>query len=314
MIRYTGVAEENEYDSVWVSEDLGFRDAIVPLTSFAMKTKVIRLATGIIPLYYRSPALTAMTLATLDELSHGRLILGIGNGVRSWIEKQGIAFRNPLEAIKEYVEIVQGILSGKTISYSGRTYAVKDVRLSFKPSRSKIPVYIASRGPKMFQMAGKIADGALMCDGFFERTYVQWALENLRIGAESAGRNRKDVRLASYVWVSVSEDRDKAKEWVKPWLVNLLLEGAYDRHIERMGFSMNDVARIKNAAESGNSEKAYSEIDDYMLDATAIYGTPAECGKKMKEFKSSGVDMPIIVPLGPNVEETIKLSGNFRNP
>ena len=311
ILSYSRLAERNGYDSVWISEDLGFRDAVTPLASLATSTNRIKLATGIIPLYYRSPALAAMTIATLDELSQGRMILGIGNGVRSYVEKQGIEFRSPLRAMEEYVLIVRELLSGRSVTFEGEVYKLRDVQLSFKPRRLRIPTYIASRRQRMFQLAGKIADGAIMNDGFCAESYIKWALENMRIGAESAGRNRRDVKLMSLVWVSVSDNFDRAKEHVKPWFISLLVEGAFDPHMERLGISPNDANEVKQAWVRGRKKEAFERISEEMLDATAIYGLPNECARKMSKFRSAGVNLPIIIPLTPEKQKIIRIAGNW---
>ena len=308
ILYYSKVAEQNGYDSIWISEDLGFRDAVTPIASVAISTNRIKLATGIIPLYYRSPALAAMTIATLDELSQGRMILGIGNGVRSYVEKQGIEFRSPLRAMEEYVSIVRKLLSGKSLNFEGEVYKLSDVQLSFKPRRLRIPIFIASRRRRMFQLAGKIADGAIMNDGFCAEGYTKWALENVRIGAESAGRNRRDVKLTSLVWVSVSDNFDRAREYVKPWFISLLVEGAFDPHLERLGISRNDANGVKEAWMKGRKKEAFERISETMLDATAIYGLPNECARKMSKFRSSGADLPIIMPLTPEKEKIIRIA------
>jgi 5,10-methylenetetrahydromethanopterin reductase len=308
ILSYSRLAERNKYDSVWVSEDLGFRDAVTPLASLAMSTNRIGLATGIMPLYYRSPALAAMTLATLNELSKGRMILGIGNGVRSYVEKQGIEFRSPLKAMEEYIFILRQLLSGKSLTFEGEVYRLNDVHLSFETRSSRIPVYIASRRKRMFQLAGKIADGAIMNDGFCAESYIKWAMENMKIGAESAGRDKRDVKLVSLVWVSVSDNFDRAKEHLKPWFISLLVEGAFDPHMERLGISTNETNEVKQAWMRGRKKEAFEGISETMLDATAIYGLPKDCSRKMSKFRSSGVSLPIIMPLMPEKKKVINIA------
>lgn len=308
IVSYSRLAERSGYDSVWVSEDLSFRDAVTPLASLAMSTNRIGLATGIIPLYYRSPALAAMTVATLDELSKGRMILGIGCGVRSYVEKQGIEFRSPLKAMEEYIFILRQLLRGGALNFEGEVYRLNDVQLSFEVRKSRIPIYIASRRKRMFQLAGKIADGAIMNDGFCSEGYIKWALENMRIGAESAGRDKRDVKLVSLVWLSVSDNFDRAKERVKPWFISLLAEGAFDPHMERLGISANEAIEVKHAWIRGCKKEAFERISETMLDSTAIYGRPKECAKKMSKFRSSGVSLPIIMPLMPEKKKVISMA------
>jgi len=306
IIRYTRIAEENGYESVWVSEDLGFRDSIAPLACLAVSTERIRLATGIVPIYHRPPALMAMTIATLDEVSRGRMILGLGSGVRSYVEKQGIQFRQPLTTLEEYVSIIRRMLAGESLNYRSHLYNLSDAKLSFKPMRQEIPIYIAARGPKMFQLAGKIADGALMSDGFCSPNYIRWALRNMRIGAEKAGGSSGDIDLASFMLLSVSEDCDQAKENVKPHVISLLAGGALDSHLHTMDLSTDELDPTREAWLSGDRKEACVRVPDTLMDACAVYGTPEQCAYKMKELRSAGIGLPVIVPVGSDFEETIE--------
>jgi len=311
VIRYTKIAEELGYDSIWVAEDLGFRDAIVPLSSLAISTSKIKLATGILPVYYRSPALVAMTIATLDELSKGRIILGLGSGVRSYVEKQGIIFEKSLRTLREYVDIIRLLLTGESVEYKGRIYSLKGTKLEFKPFRTGVPIYVAARGPKMFQLAGEIADGVLASDGFCANTYVKWALRNLSVGAERAGKDVANVDFASLVFLSVSNDHHEAKENVKSAVISMLAEGTLAPYLQILGLCEDDLVSTRYELERGNFKKAYEKIPDSVLDASAIYGTPQECAIKMKDFRTAGVTLPIIEPIGPDKEWIMRLAKDW---
>jgi 5,10-methylenetetrahydromethanopterin reductase len=311
MIDYAKLAEANGYDSVWVAEDLGFRDAVGSVASLAMATNRIKLATGILPVYYRSPALTAMTAATLDELSGGRLILGLGTGARRYVERQGIEFSKPLSALREHTDVVRLLLKGESSTYRGRVHVLSEAKLSFRPVRRKIPIYIAARGAKMLQLAGEIANGVLTSDGFCSESYLKWALDNLRKGAERAGRNPRDVDFSSVVLLSVSNDHDEAKENVKPSVLTFLAKGYLDPYLEMWGLTVVDITPTREAWFKGDMKAACKKVPDALLDGSAIYGTPDECEKKMADFRAAGVRMPVIRPIGPKTESIIKLAKNW---
>ncbi len=210
--------------------------------------------------------------------------------------------------MEEYIFILRQLLSGRALTFEGEVYRLNAVRLSFKARRPSIPTYIASRRERMFQLAGKIADGAIMNDGFCAESYIKWATENMRIGAESAGRDKRDVKLVSLVWVSVSDNFNRAKEHVKPWFISLLVEGAFDPHMERLGFSVDEANEVKQAWVRGRKKEAFARISETMLDAAAIYGLPKECARKMSKFRSSGVNLPIIIPLIPEKKKVISMA------
>ena len=300
MVRYSRVAEKNGYESVWFSEDLGLRDAVTPLAAVSMATEKIRLGSAIFPIYYRPPALMAMTVATLDELSHGRFILGLGNGVRSYIEKQGLEFCLPLRTMEEYVEIVRKLLQGETVTYRGRMYDLTNVNLGFKVPRRKIPIYVAARGPRMFQLAGKLANGVIVSDGFCAEPYIRRAVELTRGSAESVGRDYSKFDFASYVLLSVSEDHDEAAEKVKRPVISLLAEGCFDHYLKDFGVTAQDIEPIRLAWEKGDNASAYAKVPDTLLDSCAVFGTPEECETKMKRLRTVGVKVPLIVPISTN--------------
>ena len=271
MIRYSKIAEECSYDSIWVAEDLGFRDAIGPLASLAVSTLKINLATGILPVYYRSPALVAMTIATLDELSKGRIILGLGNGVRSYVEKQGIKVEKSLRTMREYVEIIRLILTEESVEYQGQIHSLKGTKLEFRPFRTIVPIYIAARGPKMFQLAGEIADGVLISDGFCTDNYVKWALRNVSVGAKKVRRDPINVDFAALIFLSVSNDHNEARENVKASVLSLLAEGTLNPHLQTLGLDEDDLTPTRFALERGNFKEARGWIDQYDRAGTRVH-------------------------------------------
>ena len=311
ILQYANLAEESGYDSIWLAEDLGFRDAMVPLASLAVSTNRIKLATGILAIYYRSPTLNAMTAATLDELSGGRFILGLGSGVPRFLAAQGIDSNRKLEALKEYIEITRRILSGDSVQYEGRFHKLTGVKLSFKPPREKIPIYLAARRERMLQLAGQSADGVFVSDGFCSESYIRWASEKVRRGLEEAGRNSGDVDFSCAVLLSVAPNSDEAKEYVKPGVLTILSKGYLDPFLEMWGLTVADITPARNAWLSGNISAAYKKTPDALIDGSAIYGTPDECKNKMAKFRASGVDLPVIRPIGPNMSSTIKLAANW---
>jgi 5,10-methylenetetrahydromethanopterin reductase len=309
-LRYAKLGEERGYDSVWLAEDLGFRDAMVPLASIAVSTTRIKLATGILPIHYRSPALAAMTAATLAELSGGRLILGLGNGAPRFLSAQSIDSRKPLDALREYIEIIRRILKGDPVNHRGRFHNLTDVKLAFKPPRQEIPIYIAARRKMMFQLAGEIADGVLLSDGFCSESYIRWARENVRQGMEKTRRDH-NVDFCCLILLSISPDYEQAKENVKPPVLTILSRGYLDPFLEMWGLTAADVAPAREAWIKGNIIEACKKTPDALIDGSAIYGTPHDCSKKMARLRAAGIDLPVIRPVGLNVESAIELAKNW---
>ena len=194
------------------------------------------MATGLINPYTRHPVLIALTAATIDELSNGRLILGLGAGVRPLIEQMGISFRKPLKAVEEAVEIIRLLLKdgfrGRRTTYRGEIFKINDVDFGaceyftgfgrFKPIREQIPIYIGAISKRMIQLAGKIADGVLLSLGSAPEYVKHFVIKNLKIGAEKAGRKVEDVDVATYILCSVSKDKKEEHKEAKGFVTYAL--------------------------------------------------------------------------------------------
>ena len=141
VVKYSREAEKKGYDSVWIAEHYLFRDAFATLGAVALATSRIRLATGVVNPYTRHPAFIAMSVATIDELSNGRAILGIGSGVSFWIEEQmAMKMERPVSVTKESIQVIRRLLSGETVSYKGRTFTLRGMKLGFKTCQADIPI------------------------------------------------------------------------------------------------------------------------------------------------------------------------------
>lgn len=298
LIPYVQKAEELEFESVWMAEDYFYRNAILSLVTFALATDKIKLATGIINPFTRDPALIAMTLANLDEISKKRAILGLGSSLRLRIYEHHFREVSSLAAMKECIEVIRELLKGKKVTYEGRIFEIENIRLGVKPSRANIPIYIGAMGPKMLQLAGKIADGVLLTAGA-TREYIKFAIENIKNGANHAGRKLENVDVASFVILSVSKDPRIAKEATKREIAFLVTLPAMN-HVLRASELLNteNVMTIRKLGQKGEMSKAAEYVGEDLMNSLAVCGKPQECLEKLEELRSSGLKLPIIVPIG----------------
>ena len=193
-------AESLGYDMVWVPEG-GGSDSITRLAAFAGATRTVRLGTGILPVFSRTPALTAMTALGMHVVSGSRFTLGLGVGHRGSAEGiHGIPFRRPMTRMRETVEVVRQLLKGDRVSYQGRLFNVKDGSLGYG-GEFNVPIYIAALGPQMLELAGELADGVLL--NWAAPSYLEQAMEHLNIGAARAGRDLEEISVACYIRVAV---------------------------------------------------------------------------------------------------------------
>ena len=222
-------AERLGYSAVWVGEAYG-SDAATVLAWLAAKTERIGLGSGVFQMPGRSPAMTAMTAATIDQLSGGRFLLGLGSSgpqvAEGW---HGQRFRAQLARTREYVDVVRKALRREPLSYEGETLTLplpdgpgKTLKLTIAPVQPRIPGYLAALGPKNTELVGAIADGWLPV--LFSPDHVGEATRHLAAGAAGAGRRLSDVSITPIVYTSVHDDLERARDALRP-LVALYVGG-----------------------------------------------------------------------------------------
>lgn len=294
LVETAGLAEELGYHSIWVPEMWG-RDAFSILGLIAANTKRIRLATGIIPVFSRSPALIAQTIATLDEISGGRMMLGLGTSGPVVIEDwHGVSFEKPLQRTKECVEIIKMILRGERVDYKGEIFSLKGFRLQFKPLRNDIPVLVAAIGPKNIRLAGEVADGWIPF--LIPKESLKDAGKELLQGARSRGREKDKIMVCPYIAASVSQDAESAKKVVAEHIAYYIggMGTYYFNTVSRYGFG-DEANDIKKAWESGNKSEAVQAVSERMLDSLSVSGTPEHGRSIVADYINEGADVPVLV-------------------
>lgn len=286
-------AEVKGFESVWVYETLG-RDAISPLTAIALSTKRILLGTGLLSLFVRTPGLTTMTFATLDELSQGRMILGVGVSYPSALrQRHGINWDKPLAALRDYIAVFKGTLGNPSYSYDGEVVKIRDFKLGFAPRRSKIPVYIGAHNPKMLELAGEVADGVVL--NLVTKDEMIFFLKHLEIGAKKAGRTLRDIDVASFFNICVTEDRTLMREELRKRLTWFALMPHIIGRLKRTRFS-KDAARFEELVKAGKATEVPDFISDQLIDALCVAEPPSRIMKVVEEFRGLGVNLPILFP------------------
>lgn len=302
------MAEARGYESAWAAEGQG-KAAFGKLERWAGATETIGLATGIVNVYSRTPAAVAQSIATLDDHSGGRAILGLGVAHPGVVEEfHGATFDRPLARMREYIELVRKYLAGDAAAYDGEFFTPTRPSFwpQFDPVRAEIPIYNAALGPKNVQLTGEFADGWL--PNLYPVPQFESALERLEAGARRADRNSEDVDVAMYVLAAVDEDRARAMDAARAHVAYYVrdIPGYYSRAAKRAGFE-DAVAAIQNAA---TSEAAAREVPDSLVEEVAVAGTPEEAREQLDSLRNLGVDLPIVrAPIGADredVERTIR--------
>jgi F420-dependent oxidoreductase-like protein len=271
------------------------RDAFSILGLLASHTKRIKLATGIISVYSRTPAIIAQSVATLDEISDGRIILGLGTSGPAVIENwHGVPYENPLQRTREYVEIIRMILNSERVNYEGEIFKLRNFRLQFKPIKKYVPIFIAAMGSKNIKLTGEIADGWIPF--LLPPEHLLNGKKELEAGAEKAGRDVGQIEVSPYIPAAVSQDENLAKSAIKEYIAYYVggMGTFYHSAMVRYGFQ-TQADMIVDRWSKGDKSGASNSVTDEMLESLSISGS-AETGRsKVAEYIDNGADLPIIL-------------------
>jgi F420-dependent oxidoreductase-like protein len=300
-------AEQLGYDSVWSAEAYG-SDAATVLAWLAAGTTRIKLGAGILQIPARSAANTAMTAATIDNLSGGRFLLGLGTSGPQVSEGfHGVRFAKQLQRTREYVAVVRMALSHQKVEFHGETLDLplpdgpgKALKLTIRPIQQPIPIYLAAMGPKNVGLAGEIADGWLPV--FFSPEHTAALRAPLQEGAQRAGRSLDGFRICPTVNVMISDDLEQARHAMRPAL-GLYVGGMgskeqnfYNRLISSYGFE-REAQEVQDLYLAGRKSEALMALPDEMIDAVSIVGPAPRAKEKIRAFRDAGVDTLIVAPM-----------------
>ncbi len=274
LLRLGALAEELGYRSFWYTDVRLLRECYVGLASVAMRTTDILLGTGVTDPYSRHPAVTAAAIATLDELSQGRAVLGLGLGGAGFREL-GIAKTLPVAAMRETIAIVRRLLLGEEVSYDGKVISLRDARLEFTPLRQRVPIYIATQGAQISRLAGELADGVLIAN-IAAPAALDFYLAQIAEGAAKAGRAMGEIDINLRWEVCISRDETAAIEAMRRRLA-LRLISAYPRwdFLTRLGVSVPaEFSAIAAKQDKSLADAAAAALPLEVVDASMLAGSP----------------------------------------
>src|SRR6202521_2417997 len=285
-------AEALGFDSVWMPEAYG-TDAISILGALAARTQRIQLGTGIVNVFSRTPALLAQTAATLDLISGGRFILGLGTSghqvITGW---HGMAFDRPLLRMRETMAIVRQVLRRDRLIFDGEVFRLdKGLKLLAHPVRETVPIYLATLTPGGLRLTGELADGWIPT--LFAPEHMNLFRPELEAGARIAGRSLVALAIAPHVPVSIDDDRAHARDALKPW-VALYVGGMgskskkfYNDLVSQYGFA-DDARTLQDLYLGGKQLEAIRRVPDALVDAISIAGPPAYARERLALWASAG--------------------------
>lgn len=271
----------------------GEKDVFVALAADAMSTKTITLGPCVSDPYSRIPAMLAVAIASLDELSGGRAVLSLGAGGTGFAEMH-LERSHVNRALRECVTIVRSLLAGEAVTFDGRLFKLTDAKLRFDV-RPDLPIHIATRSPKNLELAGEIADGVIIAT-YASSSQLEFAIERVRAGAEKAGRTLADVKLISWVYTSISEDGRQAVENVRPFVTQALVNTSPEAYpVILDGFDQALPEFLERCRELGRAglEEAYADrryLTDDVIKRFSVAGTAEDCIAKVKEMEAFGIN------------------------
>jgi probable F420-dependent oxidoreductase len=294
VVNCVKLAEDLGYESAWVAEGHG-GDQFATLAACAAATRRIQLGTSISSVFVRSAPTIAMAAATVDDLSGGRFILGLGSSHRVQVEPEhGVSFSQPVQRLRETVDVVRALLRDGAVSHQGTVLRIERFDLWFEPRRREIPIYLAALFPPMLEIAGEIAQGVILTWSTLDS--AARVAPHVAAGARRAGRRPEDVEIASLLPCAVARTREAARARLRPSVATYAgFFPRYNRLMAESGFA-EAAAAIKRAWDTGDRAAAARAVPDALVDAVSVVGTPAEVWARVEAYRAAGLALPIISP------------------
>ena len=287
-------AEELGFGTFWIPEDPFYRGAFTVASAIAFGTSKIKIGLGVVNPFLRHPALTAMEFAALDEACDGRAILGIGAGLKDWIEgRLKIPYTRPTTAMRETIEIIRRFFRGEEVTHPGRVFHAERIKLSFKPVRAEIPIYLGVLGPKNCEMAGEVADGLLL-SVMSSPAYVKFAMEHARQGLAKSPRDERNFSVGAYIFSSISEDERAARDRIRPIvaiMISLMAPQPTTPIFAAAGLPAETIVKFGESFARGKVPA--DMVTDEMIDTFTIAGSPSRCRENLARLIEAGVTAPV---------------------
>ncbi len=308
-------ADRLGYSSAWAAEAYG-SDAATVLSWVAAQTERIDIGSAVFQIPARTPAMTAMTAATLDSLSGGRFRLGLGvSGPQVSEGWHGVRFDKPLARTREYVDIVRMALARETVRHEGEFWTLplpdgpgKALRLTVHPARADIPLYLAAIGPKNLELTGEIADGWLAI--FYAPEHATEQLAHVSAGRATAGKDLAGFDVVPTVPVIIGDDLQACAEPLRHYAALYVggmgsrTQNFYNQLAVRMGYE-EAAATVQDLYLSRRPRDAMAAVPYELIDSTSLLGPKERLAERLAAFAAAGVTTAALAPYGDSIEEKL---------
>jgi|SRR5579875_730091 len=278
-------AERAGYEDAWSYETFA-GDAITPVAAAAMVSERMRLGTAIVPVFTRPAALIALSAASVQRLSGGRFILGLGISTPTIVEQwMGVPYKMPITRLKETVDALRRCFTGEKVTVAGKTVQINGFRLG-AASDPPPPIYIGAQGALMLRTAGEIGDGAIV--NYITPETFGPMREHILEGARAAGRPAGDIDIACRIMVAIDAEEEAVREQLRRELTAYVTVPQYNKFFREIGYESEARAAF-DAWIAGDRKKAVTTIPDHMIEAIYVLGSPAKIARRLRAYERAGI-------------------------
>ncbi len=278
-------AEKLGFNDAWSFETLA-GDAFTPVAAAAAATERMRLGTAIVPVFTRPAALIALSAASVQQLSGGRFVLGVGISTPTIVEQwMGVPYRLPLTRLRETVAALRAAFTGQKVTTSGKTVKINGFRLA-APPETPPPIYVGAQGELMLQTAGEIGDGVIV--NYITPEIFPRMLNEIREGARKAGKSTDSLDIACRILVAVDDEQEIVRENLRRELTGYLTVPQYNRFFQWIGYG-DEARSALEAWNAGDRRKALSLVPDYMLESIFVFGSADQIVRRLRDYEQAGI-------------------------
>jgi alkanesulfonate monooxygenase SsuD/methylene tetrahydromethanopterin reductase-like flavin-dependent oxidoreductase (luciferase family) len=309
VVELSPLVEAAGFGAIWKGES-NSTDPLVLLSGIAARTRTLKIGTAVYHLHGRSAVTLGIQAATLQDLSEGRLLLGLGVANATIAGWHGSTFDRPLRRIREYVDIVRKTAAGERVEYEGEIYATgRRFQLAWKPAHPHFPIYLAGLGPQMTRLAGRMSDGVMI--NMATPAKVREIGERVRAAAVAAGRGAADVQIITKVRVSLNPDRAKARARLRQVVTFYNIADHYSDMLKACGFAA-EVGAVQEAFRRGGFRAAQEALTDAYMDRLPVVPGVSiqEIKERLPPFAEAGVDR-LCIPYVPSTDDVLGEARSF---
>ena len=298
LLELIKISEDIGFENVWITDHYNNKNVFERLALAAHETSTIHMGSGVSNPFIRNPVTIAQATATLDEISNGRALLGIGPGDKATMNALGIKWNKPLSAVGDAVTLIRDVMDGKEVKNGAKLTGTAKVQ-------DKIPIYIGAQGPKMLELSGKVADGSLV--NASSPKDFEYAIPLIKKGISTFTNPEKDFSIAAYTACSVDDDKMAAFNQTKI-VVAFIIAGSPEVVLNRHGINLESANVIKQCLSNNDFKQAVNAVDEDMVNAFSVWGTPSQINDKIELLQDMGVSEFVVgSPIGKDRIKSLRL-------